>query len=78
MQYFVVSPKEFHRISHVDTTKEAWDILQKMYEGTKEVKDTKFQMLTTCFQELKIGKDESFDSFYSKLNEIVTTMLNLG
>ena len=34
-------------------------------------------MLTTCFQELKIGKD-AFDSFYSKLNEIVTTMLNLG
>ena len=73
-----VSPEEFHRISHVDMTKEAWDILQKMYEGTKGVKDTKFQMLNSCFQELKIGKDESFDSFYFKLNEIVTTTLNLG
>ena len=25
-----------------------------------------------------MGEDESFDSFYSKLNEIVTSNLNLG
>ena len=41
------STDEFHRISHVKTTKEAWTILETTYEGTKKVKDTKFQMLTT-------------------------------
>ena len=35
-----VSPDEFHRISHITITKEAWQILKTTYEGTKKVKDT--------------------------------------
>ena len=35
-------------------------------------------MLTTRFEELKISEDESFDSFYSKLNEVVVSKFNLG
>ena len=46
--------------------------------GTKKVKDTKLQMLTTRFEELKMGDDEAFDSLYGKLNEIVIAKLNLG
>ena len=34
-----VSTDEFHRISHVETAKEAWTILETTYEGTKKVKD---------------------------------------
>ena len=48
------------------------------YEGTKKVKDTKLQMLTTRFEELKMGDGEAFDSFYGKLNGIVIAKLNLG
>ena len=73
-----VSPDEFHRISHITIAKEAWQILETMYEGTKKVKDTKLQMLTTRFEELKISEDESFDSFYSKLNEVVIGKFNFG
>ena len=35
-----VSPDEFNRISHVTIAKEAWQILETTYEGTKKVKDT--------------------------------------
>ena len=73
-----VSLDEFHRISHITVAKEAWKILETTYEGTKKVKDTKLQMLTTRFEELKMSKDESFDSFYSKLNEVVVSKFNLG
>ena len=58
-----VSPDEFHRISHMTIAKEAWQILETTYEGTKKVKDTKLQMLTTRFEEMRMSKDESFDSF---------------
>ena len=58
--------------------KEAWKILETTYEGTKKVKDTKLQMLTTRFEELKMSEDESFDLFYGKLNEVVIGKLNLG
>ena len=53
-----VSPDEFHRISHIIIAKEAWKILETTYEGTKKVKDIKLQMLTTRFEELKMGMDE--------------------
>ena len=42
------------------------------------MKDTKLQMLTTRFKELKISEDESFDSFYGELNEVVIGKFNLG
>ena len=73
-----VSPDEFHRISHITVAKEAWEILETTYEGTKKVKDTKLQMPTTRFKELKMSEDESFDSFYSKLNGVVVRKFNLG
>ena len=52
--------------------------METTYKGTKKVKDTKLQMLTTRFEELKISEDESFDSFYGKLNEVVIGKFNLG
>ena len=35
-------------------------------------------MLTTRFVEVKMSDNESFDSFYGRLNEIVIAKLNLG
>ena len=35
-------------------------------------------MLTTQFKELRMSEDESFDSFYNKLNEVVIGKFNLG
>ena len=69
---------EFKKISSTETTKEAWTILQTTYEGTKVVKDSKFQRLTTSFEEIKIEEDESFDEFYAKLKDIVNSAFNLG
>ena len=73
-----VSPDEFHRISHITVTKEAWEILETTYEGTKKVKDTKLQMLIARFEKLKMSEDVSFDSFYSKMNHVVVSKFNLG
>ena len=76
--FYGVSPDKFHRISHVTIAKEALQILETTYEGSKKVKDTKLQMLTTRFEELKMSEDESFDSFYRKLNEVVIGKFNMG
>ena len=40
-----VTNEEFKKISSTETAKEAWTILQTTYEGTKAVKDSKFQSL---------------------------------
>ena len=69
--------EEFKKISFTEIAKEAWTILQTTYEGTKAVKDSKFQRLTTSFEEIKMEEDESFDEFYAKLKDIVNSVFNL-
>ena len=46
MLFSAVTNEEFKEISSIETTKEAWTILQTTYEGTKVVKDSKLQRLT--------------------------------
>ena len=76
--FSVVTNEEFKKISSTETIKEAWTILQTTYEGTKAVKDSKLQRLTTSFEEIKMEEDESFDEFYAKLKDIVNSAFNLG
>ena len=53
-----VTNEEFKKISSIETAKEAWTILQTTYKGTKAVKDSKLQRLTTSFKEIKMKEDE--------------------
>ena len=69
--FSAVTNEEFKKISSTETAKEAWTILQTTNEGTKAVKDSKLQRLTTSFEEIKMEDDESFDEFYAKLKNIV-------
>ena len=70
--------EEFKKISSTETAKEAWTILQTTYKGTKAVKDSKLQRLTTSFKKIKMEEDELFDKFYAKLKDIVNSAFNLG
>ena len=76
--FSAVTIEEFKKISSTKTAKKAWTILQTTYEGTKVVKDSNLQRLTTSFEEIKMEEDESFDEFYAKLKDIVNSALNLG
>ena len=76
--FSAITNKEFKKISSIEIAKEAWTILQTTYEGTKAVKDSKLQRLTTSFEEIKMEEDESFDKFYAKLKDIVNSAFNLG
>ena len=76
--FSTVTNEKFKKISSTETAKKAWTILQTTYEGTKAVKDSKFQRLTTSFEEIKMEEDESFDKFYAKLKDIVNSAFNLG
>ena len=64
-------------MSSIETAKEAWTILQTTYEGTKAIKDLKFQRLIISFEEIKMEVDELFDEFYAKLKDIVNSAFNL-
>ena len=49
-----------------------------MHKGTKAVKINKLQQLTTRFESIRMSNDESFNKFYTKLNDIVNSAYNLG
>ena len=68
--FSAVTNEEFKKISFTETAKEAWTILQTTYVGTKTIKDSKLQRLTTSFEEIKMEEDELFDEFYAKLKDI--------
>ena len=76
--FSAVTNEEFKMISSTETAKKVWTILQTTYEGTKAIKDSKFQRLTTSFEEIKMEEDRSFDEFYAKLEDIVNSTFNLG
>ena len=76
--FYAVTNEEFKKVSTTETAKEAWTILQTTYEGTKAVKDSMLQRLTTSFEEIKMEEDESFNEFYTKLKDIVNSAFNLG
>ena len=76
--FSAVTNEKFKKISSTETVKEAWTILQTTYEGTKAVKDSKLQRLTTSFKDIKMEDDKSFDEFYAKLKDIVNLAFNLG
>ena len=56
--FSAVTNEEFKKISSIEIANEAWPILQTTYEGTKAVKDSKLQRLTTSFEEIKMEEDE--------------------
>ena len=76
--FSAITKEEFKKISPTEIAKEVWTILQTTYEGTKPIKDSKFQRLTTSFEEIKMEEDESFNEFYAKLKDIVNSAFNLG
>ena len=72
-----VSMEEFKRIFNVEVTHTAWNILQTVHEGIKAIKINKLQQLTSKFENIRMSDDESFDEFYAKLNDIVSSAYNL-
>ncbi|KAF6145321.1 hypothetical protein GIB67_002345 [Kingdonia uniflora] len=73
-----LSQSEHRHISTCTTSKEAWDILVRTYEGDDTVKESKLQMLTSQFENIKMSEDESFSEFYARLSDIVNNNSSLG
>jgi len=73
-----LSPSEFAKISNCESAKEAWQILETTYEGTKLIKSAKLQMLVSKFEDIKMLEDETFGEFYSKMSDLRNSMVSLG
>ena len=60
-------PTEFSRVFSCTTTKEMWDKLQVIYEGTSEVRETKTNLLVSEYEAFKMKQDELISDMYARL-----------
>jgi hypothetical protein len=73
-----LSPSEFARISNCEVAKDAWQILESTYEGTKLVKSPRLQILISKFEENKMLEERTLGEFYTKINDLRNSMASLG
>ncbi|CAM8966303.1 unnamed protein product [Rhodiola kirilowii] len=68
----------FKLILNCESAKEAWDTLSTHFEGDDKVKQSKIQMLTSRFEELKMQEDESIKDFNARVCHLVNEASTLG
>ncbi|XP_070010839.1 WEB family protein At5g16730, chloroplastic-like [Nicotiana sylvestris] len=71
-------PDEYNRVSACDFFKEIWEALQTAHEGTTQVKQSKFDMLTTEYEIFKIKDDESIQDMHTRITSIINELHSLG
>lgn len=65
-------------ISSCESAKEAWQILQTQFEGTVDVKRSRFTMLQKKFDEFEMLETETLSKFYERLSDISNEFFALG
>ncbi|KAK2391549.1 gag-protease polyprotein [Trifolium repens] len=73
-----VDASVFKLIKNCVSAKEAWEILEKCYEGTTKVKQSKIQHLTSKFESLRMKDDENIQDFHLSLLDIANSFEALG
>ncbi|XP_069152698.1 uncharacterized protein [Solanum lycopersicum] len=73
-----IGPDEFNRVSACESAKGIWDCLKTSHEGTKKVKESKIDMLTSLNEYFKMKEGETINEMFTKLSCITNELRNLG
>ncbi|XP_073019406.1 uncharacterized protein [Primulina eburnea] len=68
----------FTLITNCTSAKSAWDILQSHCEGSESVRRTKFRMLTSKFEMMRMEESESILEYDRRLREIANEAFRIG
>ena len=73
-----VDSNHFEKISKIKRYKESWDILEKYYEGSDNVKQVKLSSLRRKYQLMLLKDDQRINDYFSKLLFVVNQMNACG
>ena len=73
-----IGPDEFSRVSACESAKEIWDCLKIAHEGTEHVKESKIDMLTSLYENIKIKEGETIHKMFTKLSSITNELRSIG
>ncbi|CAM8999010.1 unnamed protein product [Rhodiola kirilowii] len=65
-------------IINCEVAKDAWDILQMAYEGTDKVRNSRMQIVTTKFEEMKMKESETISEYNTRVLELSNEAAALG
>ncbi|KAL6209674.1 hypothetical protein ACLB2K_020614 [Fragaria x ananassa] len=74
----VVTTENFPRITRDNTAKEAWEILEREFQGDSKARTIKLQSLRREFHNLKMRESECIQDYSSLVTEVVNQMRTLG
>ncbi|TXG67555.1 hypothetical protein EZV62_008830 [Acer yangbiense] len=73
-----VSATIFPRIMRATTSKQAWEILEREFQGDNKAKVIKLQTFRREFENLKMKESESVKEYFSRVIGVVNHMRTLG
>ena len=73
-----IDRNEYNRIRHCRTVKEIWRLLEVTHEGTKEVIESKLNLVEQAYELFKMKPYESIVDMFARFMEIVNDMLAHG
>src|ERR1044072_7161334 len=73
-----VDKNMFRLINTCTVAKDACDILKTAHEGTSRVRMSRLQMLTTQFETLRMGEDQTIAEFHMQIRDIANSSFALS
>ncbi|XP_057745416.1 uncharacterized protein LOC130963302 [Arachis stenosperma] len=73
-----ISFEKFRKVSRCKTAKEIWDKLRLTHEGTKQVRETRIDMLMKEYEIFSMKEDESIDQIFERFSIIINNLDAMG
>ena len=73
-----VDPAQFKMISIIEVAKQAWDILRVSFEGMGTVCESRLELLTAKFKNLRMLEKETIRDFNGQLYELENASFDQG
>ncbi len=73
-----ISFEEYRKVSRCKTAKEIWEKLQVTHEGTKQVKETRIDMLRKEYEMFSMKDGESIDEAFERFSIIINNLDAMG
>ncbi|CAM8934439.1 unnamed protein product [Rhodiola kirilowii] len=76
--FSAVDENVFKLIANSKIAKDAWEILRIVHKGTYKVRNSRMQMLTTKFEDLKMKEEETIAEFNTRVLDLSNEAASVG
>ncbi|XP_016191848.1 protein CROWDED NUCLEI 4-like [Arachis ipaensis] len=78
LMHYAINFEEFRKVSRCKMAKEIWDKLRLTHEGTKQVRETRIDMLMKEYEIFSMKEDESIDQMFERFSIIINNLDAMG